>query len=354
MKKIIFAALAIAAMAACTKSNVQFDQPGEIAFQPVAQKATKAAVVGTSYPTGAEYNFNVWAWWADKEKGTTDASTFSTVYINDQPFEYRSALSLWGGSGQSYYWPTTGSLYFAGYSPASIQGSDENSDDCEVSYDKNNMTLTVENYQQSTDISKTVDLMWFHLTDVSYDRTTQQVPVKFHHALSWLTFRANLTDVTTPQLWTVKSITLKNVETMANFTAKKDITADNHGTTSWDSHSSTKDITVFTGSYNVKYVDADYAPGADDDSILENTGKDNGVLVIPQDCTLDEAQLVIEFDQCAPSGETVSQTKILKLGSEWLPSKHYLYTITFGAEEILIAPEVVDWTEVNDLTVPVE
>lgn len=352
MKKLIIAALAIAAMAACTKSNVQFDQPGEIAFQPVAQKATKAAVVGTNYPTDAAYNFNVWAWWA--EAGKTDIADFQTAYIDDQPFEYRSEKQLWGGSGQSYYWPTTGSLYFAGYSPASIQGSDDNSDDCEVSYDKNSMTLTVKNYRQSTNISETVDLMWFHLTDVSYDRTTQQVPVKFHHALSWLTFRANLTDVTTPQLWTVKSITLKNVETMANFTAKKDITADNHGITSWASHSSTENITVFTGSYNVKYVDADYAPGADDDSILENTGKDNGVLVIPQGCTLEEAQLVIEFDQRAPSGKTVSQTKTLKLGSEWLPSKHYLYTITFSAEEIYISPKVVEWTEVYDLAVPVE
>ena len=354
MKKLIFTALAIAAMAACTKSNVQFDQPGEIAFQPVAQKATKAAVVGTDYPTDAAYNFNVWAWWA--ETGKTEITDFNTVYINDQPFEYRSEKLLWGGSGQSYYWPTTGSLYFAGYSPASIQGSDDNSDDCEVSYDRDLKTLTVKNYQQSTDISKTVDLMWFHLTDESYDRTTQKVPVKFHHALSWLTFRFSLENATTPRLWKVKSVKLRSIETKAKFTATRGNTADVQGTALWTNHSDTDEILVFNTNVDEKhlvaYVDTPYAVGASDDSVLENTP--NGVLVIPQKCDLARAQLVIEFEQKAPSEEWVPQTKFLSLGSEWLPGKHYIYTITFGAEEILIAPTVVDWDEVDDLAVPVE
>ena len=77
MKKLLFAALAIAAMAACTKSNVEFDQTDEIAFQPVSQKATKAAVTGTAYPTASAYNFNVWAWWADKDANT--AWSFDTT-----------------------------------------------------------------------------------------------------------------------------------------------------------------------------------------------------------------------------------------------------------------------------------
>ena len=351
MNKLIFAALAIAAMAACTKSNVEFDQTDEIAFQPVSQKATKAAVTGTAYPTASAYNFNVWAWWAAEEKGTSDASTFNTVYIKDQPFEYREAIALWGGSGQSYYWPTTGSLFFAGYSPASTQ----NNNGCTVTYDKNSKKLTVTGYQQETDISKTVDFMWFHLTDVSYDRTTESVPVKFHHALSWLTFRVNLKDSATPQLWKVKSVKLRSIETKANFNATRTTTADVQGTALWTNHSNTEDITVFSTDvadrHLVTYVDTPYAVGASDDSVLENTP--NGVLVIPQKCDLARAQLVIEFEQKAPSEEWVPQTKFLSLGSEWLPGKHYIYTITFGANEILIAPTVEDWTDVS-VEVPVQ
>ena len=55
MKKLVFAALTIAAMAACTKSNVQYEQPGEIAFQPVAQKATKATIMFIVYSIQVYY-----------------------------------------------------------------------------------------------------------------------------------------------------------------------------------------------------------------------------------------------------------------------------------------------------------
>lgn len=353
MKKLIFAALAVAAMAACTKSNVDFDQQNEIAFQPVSQKATKAAVIGTSYPIAAAYNFNVWAWWAAQGKGTADATAFNTVYINNQSFEYRSALSLWGGSGQSYYWPTTGSLFFAGYSPASIYGYNG----CDVQYEKDNKTLKISDYQQSTDISKTVDLMWFHLTDKSYDRTDESVPVQFHHALSWLSFRFNLENQNTPQHWTVKSVKLTGIETKGNFTAVKGSSATEQGTAKWSAWSETKEVPVYwkDEGYNVTYVTNEYDPLANDPSVLENTK--NGVLVLPQSCAPADAKVVIEFQQVAPSGAIVPQTKTLELGdasAEWLPGKHYIYTITFGAEEILIAPTVVDWTVVDVLSVPVE
>lgn len=354
MKKLVFAALAIGAMAACTKSNVQYEQPGEISFQPVTQKATKAAVVGATYPTDAAYNFNVWAWWAD---GKTDIADFSIAYINDQPFEYRSALGLWGGSRQSYYWPTTGSLYFAGYSPASIQGSPDNSDDCEVSYDKINKILTVKNYQQSSNISETVDLMWFHLTDQSYDRTTPSVPVKFHHALSWLSFRFNLEKQDTPAVWTVKSVKLTGIETKGTFTAKKTGTSIEQGDAAWSSWSETKEVQVYNkdAGYPVTYVTNDYNPLADDPSVPENAK--NGVLVLPQSCAPSAASLVIGFQQVAPSGEIATQTKTLNLGDaddSWLPGKHYIYTITFGAEEILIAPSVADWAPETTTPIPVE
>ena len=117
MKKLVLAVLAIGAMAACTKSNVQYEQPGEISLQPVAQKATKAAVDGTNYPTGEAYNFNVWAWWGDYNAGTELAYfTVTTPFIAQGTFKHRNDNS-WGGV-TPYYWPTKGSLVFAGYSPA--------------------------------------------------------------------------------------------------------------------------------------------------------------------------------------------------------------------------------------------
>ena len=50
MKKILFSLCAIAAIAACTKSEVQYEPSGEISFAPVSKLNTKAAVDGTDYP----------------------------------------------------------------------------------------------------------------------------------------------------------------------------------------------------------------------------------------------------------------------------------------------------------------
>lgn len=351
MKKLVLAALAIAAMAACAKSNVQLEQPGEIAFQPVAQKATKAAVVGTYYPIEEAYNFNVWAWWGDKPANTPDAeiASFNTVYINKQTFKARDYVN-WGGYDKPYYWPTTGSLFFAGYSPANAPGG--------FGYSHGEKKFVITGYEQSDDISKTTDLMWFHLTDKSYDRTTPSVPVQFHHALSWLSFRFNLEQPYTPTDWTVTSVKLTGIETKGNFTAEKNGTSTQQGKAEWKDLTNTVDeLLVYdkAGGYPVAYVTSDYDPLADDPSVLENTK--NGVLVLPQSCAPSAASLVIEFKQKAPSENSVHQTKTLSLGGEsdsWLPGKHYIYTITFGAEEILIAPTVVDWEEVKDLAVPVK
>lgn len=351
MKKLMFAAFAIAAMAACTKSNVEFEQQNEIAFQPVSQKATKAAVVGTYYPIEDAYNFNVWAWWGDKPANTPEAeiASFNTVYINKQTFKARDYVN-WGGYDKPYYWPTTGSLFFAGYSPANAPGGFE--------YSHGEKKFVITGYEQSDDISKTTDLMWFHLTDKSYDRTTPSVPVQFHHALSWLSFRFNLEHPYTPTDWTVTSVKLTGIETKGNFTAEKNGTSTQQGKAEWKDLTNTVDeLLVYNkaGGYPVAYVTSDYDPLADDPSVLENTK--NGVLVLPQSCAPTDASLVIKFEQKAPSGNSVPQTKTLSLDGEsdsWLPGKHYIYTITFGAEEILIAPTVVDWDPEDNLAVPVK
>ena len=42
MKKIIISMMAVAALAACTKSEIQYEPSGEISFAPVAKNVTKS------------------------------------------------------------------------------------------------------------------------------------------------------------------------------------------------------------------------------------------------------------------------------------------------------------------------
>ena len=369
MKKLALAVFAIGAMAACTKSNVQLEQPGQISFQPVARKATKAAVDGTYYPTDAAYKFNVWAWWGADNAGKALASfTGDTPYIAEGTFEHRTDTdNSWGGS-TPYYWPTKGSLVFTGYSPASAKGTFGT-----FTYDLTEQIFKVENYIQSNNIADAKDLMWFDVTDQSYDQNGTDgngVPVQFRHALSWLTFKFNLKDENTAKNWTITDVKLVGIEDKATFTAVKG------GNSTWtkpEKSAETKDVisVVTEANYTVQYkAGGTVLPGTDEGTNV----KTNAVLVIPQSCApgtpaVDEtpavpaeAELVITYNlkTYVNNGVLSGQTVTLPLNGTnitnnmWEPGKHYIYTITFGGNEILIAPTVTDWTDVNVDNIPVQ
>ena len=357
MKKLVLAALVIAAMAACTKSNVQFEQPGEIAFQPVAQKATKAAVVGAGYPTEEAYNFNVWAWWGDNN-ATIDATYSSFAaneYINEGTFKHRND-NIWGGE-PSYYWPTTGSLVFAGYSPAENLGGT-------FGYSLNEKKFTVTNYKQSADPANTKDLMWFDVTSKSYNTRVQTgsgvipitaeqgVPVTFKHALSWLTFKFNVADADLSEKWTVTGVTLNNINTIGNCVAEKSDKAAEVAI--WDVTNVTE--SQVKSSMNVladtpKVVT--YKGQEEDNPAIDN----GGVVIIPQSCT----SVTITFTQKTHVGSTSTPSQTIELplsagadGEAWLSGKRYIYTIVFSADEILIAPTVAPWEGVTVTDIPVK
>ena len=352
MKKLALAVFAIGAMAACTKSNVQLEQPGQISFQPVAQKATKAAVDGTYYPTDAAYNFNVWAWWGEQDAESN--FTGNTPYIEEGTFKARNNIS-WGGV-TPYYWPTKGSLVFAGYSPASAKGTGTGT----FTYDHTNKIFKVQDFIQSNQIADAKDLMWFDVTGPYDQKGTdgKGVPVQFQHALSWLTFKFNLLSAATEQRWTITNVTLKGIENQGTFTAVK------NGNRLWENLSKNIDdnIIVYNDGYLVEYTDeGTVLPGTDVFNQVKNV-MDNAVLVIPQSCAPEAAELVITYNLKTYVGDGVlsGQTVTLPLNGTnitnnmWEPGKHYIYTITFGGNEILIAPSVTDWTDETVENIPVQ
>lgn len=371
MKKLVIAVLAIGAMAACTKSNIQYEQPEEISFQPVAKKATKAvtgAIDGTTYPTGEK--FNVWSWWTIEKAGTSigsipgDFEADNTdseepiLYINAGTFTNRESNN-WGGV-TPYYWPTTGSLVFAGYSPSDASTSST------FNYDFKNQNFTVTNYIQSNEIDKTVDLMWFD-ADQSY-KQNGAVNVTFKHALSWLEFKFKLAAGVTQPNWKITKVTLNGIETKADFSSSP---------MGWSNYSTedaykNQQMTIFTGNKILESSEAGYLSADADARKNENTG----VVVIPQSCApaigndAAAAELVIEYGLLTPATAYkpeaekvyIDQRVTLYLdyscntaehnpphdGNMWEPGYHYIYTITFGANEILISPSVEKWDVENE------
>ena len=72
MKKIFTIMLVAAAMASCSTSEVEFDNPKEIGFTAVANNISRAVVDGTVYPTSLD--MYVYAW-------TTDNAAADANYI---------------------------------------------------------------------------------------------------------------------------------------------------------------------------------------------------------------------------------------------------------------------------------
>lgn len=324
MKKFFFSILAVGALVACTKSEVKFEGETEIAFSPVTSTATKAnvygAIEGTTYPTGE--TFYVWGYWQDVPAGNNNSAfTDPKTYINGQAFKYASG-QLWQGRDKSYYWPKTGSVIFAALSPvdAPIEG------DVRAKHKFADNKFVFE-YRNPSETNKTVDLLWANNT-VSYSEATagtNGVPVKFNHALAWITFRVQGESVVQDGGFKINSLILNDVNTYAQFNSL--------GNGSWEGHTTAADYTVFidnlNGSQNLTGALVD----------LENTPK--GTLVIPQSKTTDYTATLKYTNYL---GDTpINETIDLKLGTGWEIGKHYIYNITFTPKEILLKPEVAEW-----------
>ena len=344
MKKIMIIAAAVAAMAACTKSTVVYEDSTEIGISPVNYNTTKldyGPIKGTEYPTSED--FGVFAYHTTDDAGTnyTEGTGTLSLYLDNVGFTYRQD-GQWGGKATSYYWPRTGSLYFAGYSPleADIQNvilSNADNRAATTTMNFTNFTQGAYHYSDGTgaqDDNRMVDLMWFDLTSTSAN--TGAPAVTFRHALSYLTFAfsANVDNI-----FTVESVTLKQVNANGSFTSWDETAS----APAWSGQSNPNDISLYNTTAAVGTT---------------NTLKIDDVLVIPQGT----AEIEIVYTQRAAAGQppiTQKYNAVLTGGDTdlasnvWLYNRHYTYNIYFTANEIRITPSVDMWIPV-DTAIPVE
>ena len=416
-RQFFMVAAAAAMLAACTKGEVVYDDSDvAIAFSPVAQMSTKAPVYGPMNEPNSAYDtdetFGIFAY-----HKVTDQTTWSnfyssegntqtpSLYINNGEFEFRTG-SVYGGV-TPYYWPKTGLLAFAGYSPyeglrdlVNINPDGTNPSIKIPSFSQGSYSSTISNSKGALSVTnQTVDVMWFDLDDApivnygSAGTASTGVPVKFRHACAWLDFNLSASHpdggADAKGLFKILKVTLKNVYTKGAFDSNKvedaqSGTAGNETVTldeknPWTNFGyateNTKDIVLFSYDQGQLLGTAGTAIGeaASDDPKMELTG----LLVIPQ--SLDQVAevtaegqeiaaksatvLEIEYQQMTSASQTPNTEKFVAAitGSnvvkgdgdavtdpgDWLYGRHYVYNITFGLDEILISPSVVDWVDEN-------
>lgn len=350
MKKIFFALVAIAAIAACAKTEPVYDDVNtEIKISPVASLATKApvynAIDGTTYPV--DEHFAVLGYWANEPAGSTFEALFEnketpegdaevpevpegalaniegiTTYLDVVDFAKEG--NYWAGNGVNYYWPKNGSLRFACYSPATATGV--------LGHDITTDTWYAQGYTQSNLTAKTVDFM-IAQTPKSYtaETATENVSVVFEHALSWITLKVKAKDAVAATAFTINEILINDVNTVADMQAT-------YPDKVWSNWNTPMAYQVFSGAQDVTTTATD----------IESTEK--GTVVIPQATTT----VTVNYTQKALAGtpELPDQSITISLALDaeltpWEPGKHYVYTLIFGLDEILINPSVADWEDVN-------
>ena len=325
MKKSLIIALGAIALVACTKTSVSYEQTGEIGFAPVVRKnSTKAAVEGTAFP---EQNIKVFGYYDNSMPvgRPYENGKFAVEYLPGVEFAKNGAI--WSGANNNhYYWPKTGSMLFAGYSPVDFAG---------VTFTWASNKFSVDTLVQP-DFSDTKDLLYAGYTTSVLGGTVQ---MKFSHALSWVTVKAKAAAENEIKITNIKFVGL----------AAKGYSA---GLPAW-SVKKARELNVFapTSAFDVPA----------DTTLVESYP--NCGLVFPQTLT-DAAEIVVSYEMNNGAGQWFAQAPFvkklnsLKSGADtiikWEAGKHYTYIINFSriggepgsSNEITIAPTVKDWESV--------
>ena len=363
MKRIVLAITAVAALAACTKSEVAYEAPAEICFTPTAKNITKAAITDGVYPT--QQPLAVYAAYGNVEPETVvnddNVSDFSTAFLNDANFTYKTvgSISAWGGG---YSWPNNGSLIFAGYSKP-VSGEIGTS----RTYNFESDVLTINGYTQSTSTASTFDLGWYGRTAKSYNyrNVEDAVDVTLSHALSLIEIRAygEGTPVAEGNPWQIKSITMNNV---AN-TGTVSCTGAGVAKATWSQlGTANNDIAILTTQKPLTKSET---------TVYEDVTA--GTIVIPQTPTAvdtknpgtadtEVATLTVTYTYKSPASTSDNviwmpdQTTTVSLQltdakdkngnpvtGGWKSGYKYIYTLKFKGNEILVAPSYEAWTEAS-------
>ena len=290
-RRICYAAVLLLLSAACTKTAVVYEDTGsEISFSPVSipeVKGVPGAMEGPGF-NGFE-TFGIFAWhkttseaqrWADFYADGTEGP--GVKYIDGEPFAklgnhwaggYNDLnVSFSRGTGDMVrtvemnvsvaenthrpeYWPKTGYLAFAGYSPyykfetevrQTADGNNEyvyhttrtplaNADDgTTVTYNTDDPAhpyLSITGFTQGIfdwehnnhwATNETCDLMWFDADEnwtanLGAGDSRSAVPVTFHHACAWLDFHFRAKDETADRKFVILKATLSNMYWSGDF-----------------------------------------------------------------------------------------------------------------------------------------
>lgn len=342
MKKIVLlAASAFLILASCT-NNESAPEQTEITFKSYAQKSSKAGYYGPM--TGATYSidehFGVFAF---LNTGTSGEPVWaSTSFMNNVEIERTGSESnyVWKNNATTYYWPSTGTLTFACYSPYGFMQDGSNNTTIVTADETTGISFS--GFTAPIDNNEQIDLM---VADLISDQgsTNNAVSVVFNHILSQIKFTAATTVDFTASANNVEKIVINYIKV--------------HSLNTKGNYSST-DGTVLNGGWtDLSETETYQIPSKE--ILLDKSPVvvEKPLLVLPQDATgytwsdnntdrnIIEVNYTITFSE---NGQDIPVEKTVYSNptAEWLKGYIYTYNLQIGLDEITFAPEVVEeWTD---------
>lgn len=324
----VFLAAAALLCVSCSKTTV-ITVPEEIAFDAFGMPMTRAG-----YPENGI--FGVYACQADCGVNTawdaSDAWPQASSYFADAAF--KNIGGNWAGydiaqdKSKPYFWPSEGSLMFAGYSPHKEASGETITTEVVWNPNREDLSVGVNPYlqigfTQNTVISEMVDLMWFDVKDVNGGKTMTKesgvVNIDFRHALSKVTL--NFSD--SQKRYMLTSVKLKDCINTATFYSGK--------TAGW-----MPDLDVN------KLEDYDLL---DEPAALNGWTSPENLLIIPQyldgifpvigtgsfDMGID---VILAFTITDGYGSQEIEIPLKNYTERWVMGKHYVYNIAVNADPI--------------------
>ena len=339
-----FIIFALAAAVSCIKDNpfVEKSMNGVILFdKPVTSNMMKSAAgpVQGDYPE--DESMGVFAYHSALNSGQPWTSDITaTAYFEDIEFKYRNDLKAWAGVTPCY-WPSNGSLIFAGFSPYSQVGGTQIQN---ASFDVDQKALLISGYKVETYVPMTEaqmyaqdvqytnkcqsDLMYFlPKSDVNNDflgstRGASYV-ADFYHALAQVVFNVEADTQDDIEYIRLSEIVLTDIASKGDFSARIGRTQAGEVTWALSDGGEWMDLKVL---YNVSGMKL----SIDQRKVVE-------LLTIP----VGEHDIQVTYSLNV-NGTLYKET--LTYHAKWEAGKKYVYNLTLGTNNIQLVPQITtDW-----------
>lgn len=347
--RILFAVVIGSVMSACIDADVLYDQQqGEIAILPassVQSKAVTGPVTGTVYPI--EETMGIIAYESDMVGTWTGSIDEASLYIDRGEFKYDDFYGQWAGwDGTAhfpYYWPSNGSLIFAGYSPYRRNGVPVEN----VSFSVTDKTLriagyVVEEYEPMTEAqmydgsiqyenTNQSDLMYFlPRSDANGNyigvNNAGSYSAAFHHALALVIFNVEAETGDDVDYIRLRSIALGGMPSAGDLSVQMNNTA--RGNVSWSrsgNASIEKKVVLDNPSvYGGMKLSTDFR------KVVE-------ILAIP----MGTHDIEITYSLIV-NGKPHEETMTFQ--GQWEAGNKYVYNLILGTDNIQLVPQITtDW-----------